>query len=919
MNLAHVKARRPLSFRIIIGVVLLILLATILQIYLSNQLARQAVLAELQAQLATKAAYHNKELLNKIERASGDVLYLSRLPSVDGLVRAIEHNGFDELEQQSTGILTKRLQGRFASFLDANPEYFQILFIGDGGRELIRVGSSSGAVDVAPAAQLQQMLPSNYLAAAQYLKAGEVFRSDIHLHREQGELQQPLRRTLSVATPIYNGNSNSNSNSNGAVFGLIVIHVDLGIALDKLSADNLGYISTYLFTQRGDYIIHPNSQNTFGMDLGNSFNWQQELNSIAGQPIDAQTKTTTQLPLHKLTAFSLGETAFHGVQTNIALDAQRALCLVYAVQDDYIKARNRNTNKIIVLSAAAIAFLVALVIYGYVRRLLAPLEQLSTVALALGDGNYTAPMPVIHEPELAGLAGALDTMRTKIIVRDREILDSNERLQASLDYADLIIESVPEAIIIVNSNGAIIRANQQVKALFGYEPQELIGCGVEALVPPPQRAQHPAMRAAFMATAKARPMARDLELFACRKDGSQFPVEIGLNTLPGTGGQHVLATIIDLTHIKQNEEILLHANTRFSLAASAAGLGFWDYDLASQTLQWDDTMYRIYGTEKSPAAAPYSLWANAVHPEDLPHSEEALQASILGSAPFDTEFRIIHPNKAVRFIKAQAFVLRDSAGRAQKLYGVNLDITERKKAEQHQQQLLREMTAINADLNSFTYIASHDLKSPLRGIDQLASWIAEDLADQLDESTQKHLSLMQNRIKRMEKLLDDLLAYSRAGRALGEATQVDTRALIDDLVDLIAPNSPLQLKYLSPMPVLITQRAPLEVVLRNLISNAIKHHPGGTIELYIEAQKRRDGFEFGIGDNGAGIAPEHHAKIFTMFQTLKPRDVVEGSGIGLALVKKTVEGRGGSIRVESNGVSGSWFYFTWPDIHQPTP
>ncbi|HMU65778.1 MAG TPA: PAS domain S-box protein, partial [Cellvibrionaceae bacterium] len=513
-----------------------------------------------------------------------------------------------------------------------------------------------------------------------------------------------------------------------------------------------------------------------------------------------------------------------------------------------------------------------------------------------------------------------EIMRHKIIVRDKEILDNNARLQTSLDYADLIIESMPEAIIIVNANGTIIRANQQVKHLFGYSQEELIGNAVELLVPPQHRTQHSSHRTAYLASATSRPMGRNMELFAYRKDGSKFPVEIGLNTLPGSGGLNVLATIIDLTHIKKNAEMLLHANTRFSLAASAAGLGFWDYDLASQTLQWDDTMYRIYGVENTPASAqPYSLWADAVHPDDLQPSEQALQASIQGPAPFDTEFRIIHPNGAVRYIKAQAFVLRDATGAAQKLYGVNLDITERKKAEQHQQKLLREMTAINAELNSFTYIASHDLKSPLRGIDQLASWIAEDLEGQLDDTTQKHLALMQNRIKRMEKLLDDLLEYSRAGRSTGDNSLVDSRALIDDIFDLIAVNKSARLKYLSPMPVFTTHKAPLEVIFRNLIGNAIKHHPGGAIEIYIEAQKRKGGYEFGVGDNGAGIAPEHHQQIFTMFQTLKPRDVVEGSGIGLALVKKTVEGRGGTIRVESDGVSGSWFYFTWPDIHQPTP
>lgn len=913
MQQAAATARTSLSVRIILGVVVLIFLATAVQIYLSNQLARKAVLSELQAQLETKAQYNNKELRTKIDRLNRDVLYLSRLPSLDGLVRAIEHNGFDEVEQQSSGILTKRLQGRFASFLDANPEYFQALFIGlaDDGREIIRVRSSLGTIEVITAEQLQAMKLQDYFLPTQRLTKGEVYNSNIHLHEELGELERPLRRMLSAATPVYN--------EQGRVFGMLVINMDIGAALDKLSADNLGYISTYMFTQEGDYIIHPNHEKTFGVDLGNAFSWQQDLEAIAGKTLKTQASMLTTLPANRLMAFSLGGQQLYGVQTDLALDKERFLSLVYAVEQDYISARNRGINKIIVLSAVTIACLIAILIYGYVRRLIAPLIQLSSMAHALGDGDYSIVMPDVSVPEVEGLAGALKTMRDKIIARDKEIHESNVRLQTSLDYADLIIESVPEAIVIINSSGVIIRANQQVERLFGYSVQELIGCAVEQLVPPHHRAAHPAHRTAYLASASSRPMGRNLELFACRKDGSEFPVEIGLNTLPSSGGLHVLATIIDLTHIKKNEEILLHANTRFSLAASAAGLGFWDYDLASQTLQWDDTMYSIYGLEKTTQSAqPYSLWSKALHPDDLTASEQALQASIAGAAPFDTEFRIIHPNGAVRYIKAQAFVLRDSKGTAQKLYGVNLDITKTKQAEQHQQKLLREMTAINAELNSFTYIASHDLKSPLRGIDQLASWIAEDLEGQLDSGTQKHLALMQNRIKRMEKLLDDLLEYSRAGRSLGDDSLVNVRALIDDIFDLTALNRKVQLKYLSPMPVFTTQRAPLAVVLRNLIGNAIKHHMGDNIEIYIEAHKRRDGYEFGVGDNGTGIAPEHHDKIFTMFQTLKPRDMIEGSGIGLALVKKTVEGRGGTIRVESDGVSGCWFYFTWPDIHQPT-
>jgi signal transduction histidine kinase len=223
-----------------------------------------------------------------------------------------------------------------------------------------------------------------------------------------------------------------------------------------------------------------------------------------------------------------------------------------------------------------------------------------------------------------------------------------------------------------------------------------------------------------------------------------------------------------------------------------------------------------------------------------------------------------------------------------------------------------ELQRANEELNNFSYVASHDLKSPLRGIDQLASWIAEDLGDSLSGDTREHLRLMRSRIKRMEMLLDDLLAYSRVGRANGEAISINTRELVEAVFELQAPNKPIELLVADDMPIIKGQKVPLELVFRNLIGNAIKHHdkPQGTIR--VSASKAANGFEFRVQDDGPGIAPEHQQRVFGMFQTLKPRDEIEGSGMGLALVKKAVESVGGTVTVESDGQQGSTFRFTWP-------
>jgi signal transduction histidine kinase len=225
---------------------------------------------------------------------------------------------------------------------------------------------------------------------------------------------------------------------------------------------------------------------------------------------------------------------------------------------------------------------------------------------------------------------------------------------------------------------------------------------------------------------------------------------------------------------------------------------------------------------------------------------------------------------------------------------------------------LVEITKINEELNNFSYIAAHDLKSPLRGIDQLATWIAEDMGDNLTAETLSNLRLMRSRIQRMERLLNDLLAYSRVGRSANKAEMVDTAQLVADVFDMTATATQYRLQMTDNLPTFYAQKIPLELVFRNLIANAIKHHDRATGTIGVSARSMGDGVEFAVEDDGPGIAPEHHIRVFGIFKTLRPRDAVEGSGIGLALVKKAVESVGGTVRVESNGHRGCIVKFTWP-------
>lgn len=366
---------------------------------------------------------------------------------------------------------------------------------------------------------------------------------------------------------------------------------------------------------------------------------------------------------------------------------------------------------------------------------------------------------------------------------------------------------------------------------------------------------------------------------------------------------------------EKTHRLIAEQNERFVMASNAANLGFWDLDVQTGTLKWDDWMFRIYGRSKLDGDQPYDLWAKNIHPDDLARSEQELNDAINGIREFNTEFRVIYPDGSVRNIMAIASATRDAGGHALKMFGVNYDVTETRNAVQRQAQLVNKLTRINDELNNFAYVASHDLKSPLRGIDQLATWIAEDLGDDLNSETQVHLRLMRSRISRMEMLLDDLLAYSRVGRVNDEIVLVNTHELVEDVFALTTSNdTQFRLNLPDNMPALQTKKVPLELVFRNLISNAIKHHDKTQGTINISAHPLTNGFAFEVKDDGPGIPLEHQQRVFAMFQTLKPRDEIEGSGIGLALVKKTVESVGGTISLESDGQHGCVFRFTWPTI-----
>ena len=237
------------------------------------------------------------------------------------------------------------------------------------------------------------------------------------------------------------------------------------------------------------------------------------------------------------------------------------------------------------------------------------------------------------------------------------------------------------------------------------------------------------------------------------------------------------------------------------------------------------------------------------------------------------------------------------------ILGIARDVT------RHEQSKL-ELKQSNEDLENFAYIASHDLKAPLNSVEKICGWIQGDLQSKLDASAQEYFKLLGGRIERMRGLLDDLLEYSRLGRMNYRVEDIRVPSLVEEVVDFLDIGADFTVTANDV--VLKLPSVPFELVLRNLIQNAVKHHHKGTGAITISVQRKSRDYIINVDDDGPGIAPEYREKVVKIFQTLRPRDEVEGSGMGLAIVTKTLSVIGGDMQITDSPVGGTRIQLRWP-------
>jgi len=469
--------------------------------------------------------------------------------------------------------------------------------------------------------------------------------------------------------------------------------------------------------------------------------------------------------------------------------------------------------------------------------------------------------------------------------------------QFAEDIDEFLLNAFPTGVIICDSDGLIIQVNNDLCGAFGYKKEELIGKPLETLLPTPLQQGHQSHVRNFLQNPEKRSMGSGRSLFGMRKDGTTFPVEIGLNPIQTADGTRVLATVSDIS-----PRTRIEANFRKIIAA--APIGILIIDKQGKILVANQQITSIFGYELAELdnehleiLIPERYREN--HPSLRQHYQRKPVTRTMGS---DRDLTGRHKNGSEVPVEVGLSPIETEDGLA--IVATIIDVTARKKAELALKQA-------NADLDEFTYVASHDLRSPLRGISSLIEWITEDLGE-VPEEVQKNIDRMGVRIERMEKLIDDLLAYARAGRVRTTPESIDVEKMIHDTIEFIAPPQNFHFDVDCKLARISAHRTPLETVIRNLLSNAVKHHDKDAGQISVRVREDDSYAVFEIEDDGPGIPEAAHQRIFKLFQSLSA-ETNNRSGVGLAVSKRFVESHGGTIEIVSDKTrKGSLFRFFWP-------
>lgn len=383
-----------------------------------------------------------------------------------------------------------------------------------------------------------------------------------------------------------------------------------------------------------------------------------------------------------------------------------------------------------------------------------------------------------------------------------------------------------------------------------------------------------------------------------------------------------IINIRDITETKQKEAELLQTNERFHYAAKATNDAIWDWDIQNnKVFRVGDGLKNMFGYDIAEADKEDTFWSQRVHPEDTNRMIQ-MRTNILfqtNELYWEDEYRFRKADGNYAHVFDKGYIIRDADGKPIRMIGATQDISERKESEALLLELnnrlkkrAEELINSNVELERFAYVASHDLQEPLRMVTSFLQLFRKRYEGKIDETADQYIHFAVDGAERMKKLIMDLLDYSRVGSNPEKNEEIDLNKMLKELKEVFYRSSEETgaVINITTMPVIKGNRTQLFQLFQNLVSNAIKYHGSEAPKVDISYTENEDHYLFQVKDNGIGIDPAFHEKIFVIFHRLHSRSEYSGTGIGLAICRKIIELHNGKIWVESAPGKGSNFFFT---------